>query len=341
MVVESRVWSQGGSPFPATSKGAERMPENVLARSLDQFAFGSPVTFANLTMLPLLHRSPREAAYLTLDEALATGRFRITEVSEAGRVPDLLVRNDLDTPVLLIDGEELVGAKQNRVVNLTILVPPGTTLTIPVSCVEAGRWRHVSPAFAASRHVHFAQGRARKVRQVSRSLEVSGEARADQGDVWNGIEARLLACRAEAPTLAMADLYDVRHDDLETCVQALQPAEGQVGAAFAIGGRLAGVEWFDAPSTLSRALPKIVRSYALDAAWTRTAGAPAPPPPVGPDAVREFVERLGAHQPRTHSAVGLGEALRWEAPGMAGAALLVDDRLIHFVGFALADQGAR
>lgn len=335
MVAESGVWSHSGSPFPATSKGAERMPENVLSRSLDQFAFGSPVTVANLTMLPLLLRDPREAAYLTLDEALATGRFHITEVSEAGRVPDLLVRNDLDTPVLLIDGEELVGAKQNRVVNLTILVPARTTLTIPVSCVEAGRWRHVSPAFAASRHMHFAHGRARKVRQVSWSLEVSGEARADQGDVWDGIEARLLACRAEAPTSAMADLYDVRHDDLETFVQALQPADGQVGAAFAIGGRLAGVEWFDAPSTLSRALAKIVRSYALDATWTPGVGAAAPVPPIGPDAVREFVGRLAAHEPRAHDTVGLGEALRWDAPGMAGAALLVDDRLIHFVGFAV------
>lgn len=308
---------------------------NVLARSLDGLAVGSPVTFANLTMIPLLDRSPQEAAYLTLDEALATGRFRVTEVSAAGRVSELLVRNDLDTGVLLLDGEELVGAKQNRILNLSIFVPARTSLKVPVSCVEAGRWRAVSPAFAASGHMLFAEGRARKIRQVSQSLHVGEVASADQADIWNGIAARMASFRAAAPTSAMAHLYNAQRADLEVYVSALRPVEGQVGAGFAIGGRLAGVEWFDAPSTLSRALPKIVRSYALDAARASRTGAAAPVPSVGPDAVREFLGRLSTHRPSTHATVGLGQALRWEAPGMAAAALLVDDRLIHFVGFLL------
>jgi hypothetical protein len=38
-------------------------------------------------------------------------------------VPQLLFINDAMRPVLLLDGEELVGAKQNRVLNLTVLAP--------------------------------------------------------------------------------------------------------------------------------------------------------------------------------------------------------------------------
>jgi hypothetical protein len=47
-------------------------------------------------------------------------------VSEGGSVPHLLFINDAMRPVLLLDGEELVGAKQNRVLNLTVLAaaPP-------------------------------------------------------------------------------------------------------------------------------------------------------------------------------------------------------------------------
>ena len=108
---------------------------SLLAHALEEFEVAEPRGFANLTLIPLLHHGSKKPEYLTLDEAMATGRFHVTEVSEAGHVPELRVRNDLDRPVLLLDGEELVGAKQNRVVNLTILVGAQSTLTIPVSCV--------------------------------------------------------------------------------------------------------------------------------------------------------------------------------------------------------------
>ena len=48
--------------------------------------------------------------------------------------------NPLDEAVLLYDGEELVGAKQNRILNVSVLVGAGAKMPIPVSCVEQGRW---------------------------------------------------------------------------------------------------------------------------------------------------------------------------------------------------------
>jgi hypothetical protein len=96
-------------------------------------------------MFPLLDGVQGEPDYLTLDDALAGGtgfrdrgaRRRQCEQPE-GHQPQPNVA------VLIVDGEELVGAKQNRVVNLTILVPAQQTVVIPVTCVEQGRWHHVS-----------------------------------------------------------------------------------------------------------------------------------------------------------------------------------------------------
>lgn len=326
-----------GSPDPPGEPSGGR-DMHLPGQAFGQFDFGQPLTFANLTMIRLLHRDQCEAASLTLEEAIATGRFRVTEVSDFGHVPELRVRNDLDVAVLPLDGEELVGAKQNRIVNLTILVPAHADLTIPVSCVEAGRWDRVSEAFAGSSRAHFAEGRARKTRQVSHSLAMDQGAHADQGDVWDRISHRVALSGAHAPTAAMADGFEARHQDVEDYVRALAAVGGQAGAAFAIGGRLAGLEWFDAPAALHKLLPKIVSSYALDAAFLPPRRAAAPVSPVGPDAVRDWVDRLNVHSPREHDTVGLGVALRWDAPGMTAAGLRLDARLIHFVGFPVEDQ---
>ena len=66
---------------------------------------------------------------------------------------------DAPSPVLLVDGEELIGAKQNRVLNLSILIPAKQRCVIPICCVEAGRWRAASREFsialARKQHVVF------------------------------------------------------------------------------------------------------------------------------------------------------------------------------------------
>jgi hypothetical protein len=76
---------------------------------------GSLSTFRNLGLLALSSAGERETDYLTLDEALARRSAHIAEISEGGRVPELKFVNDGEMPVLLLDGEELLGAKQNRV----------------------------------------------------------------------------------------------------------------------------------------------------------------------------------------------------------------------------------
>src|SRR5262249_32629774 len=148
------------------------------------------------------------AFYLTLDEALQTGRFRVSEVSDTGWVPELRVDNGLDRPVFLLDGEELGGAKQNRVINLSLMIPALATVTIPVSCVEAGRWHGFDDDFSAAPRAQFARGRARKLGQVSQSLRSDAAAHADQWDVWHEISIKSARMGAQSATAAMAALFE-------------------------------------------------------------------------------------------------------------------------------------
>jgi hypothetical protein len=320
--------------------------------TIGRLKLGLESAFHNLTMFPLLGgeaggvepMAPGAGtgpSYLTLDEALSQGWAEITEISEQGSVPELKVLNRASSPVLIVDGEELIGAKQNRIANLTILVPAQAQLTIPVSCVEAGRWRARSRGFTAAPRTHYATGRARKMRQVTQAMVERGERLADQSDVWSHIAEKSARLDARSDTGAAEAMYQRHEHTIEDYVRACPPVDGQAGALFVIGGGLAGLDLFDSPVTLRKLLPKLVRSYALDAI---DAGAGVPKdgpartrrPAAGLRQAAELFLRLVAEaDAKSMRAVGLGTDVRLVAAAIAGAALVHDGRVVHLSAFAV------
>ena len=152
----------------------KEVPE--VAKLLATLLTGEPVTHGALAVIPLLAPNLDDPDWLTLED-------RVTEVSEAGSVPFLQVANGADRPLLLLDGEELIGAKQNRILNTTVLVAAHTEVTIPVSCVEQGRWGYRGRQFRPGDASLYASLRARKAAHVSQSVRAGRGHRADQGEV--------------------------------------------------------------------------------------------------------------------------------------------------------------
>jgi len=267
---------------------------------------------------------------LTLDDAIKQGQAVVTEVSESGSVPELSFTNEGGLPVLLVDGEELIGAKQNRILNLTILAPPHQKLNIPVSCVERGRWSYRSAAFASAPRAQFAAARANKLASVSFSLRERGRADSDQSEVWQDIDRMAADLNVASDTSAMSDIYESYSTNLDECVQKFSPATGQVGAAFAINGVIIGFDLFDRASTLTKLLPKLVTSYAIQA-LSRGADKSVEAP--GEQAVRELFDSVSNSPGRSFTATGEGEDVRIEEAGLSAAALVAKGRLIHLCGF--------
>jgi len=291
------------------------------------------MAFQNLALAPLVADRDREAGYVVLDDALARGWVTVTEVGEGGSVPELKVVNRGDVAVLLLDGEELVGAKQNRVLNLTILVPPQHTTIIPVSCVESGRWRRASDEFGSASRTQFAEGRAAKMDQVTSSLKAHGTRRSDQQAVWSAIAEKSARLGAESDTAAMAAMYEKLDHSLEDFIAAYPPVDNQVGAVFLVNGRLAGLELFDAPSTWRTLWPKLVRSYALDAIDRKQVR-----PPVTPSDERFLIDAVATSQSAVFPAVGEGEDVRLSGHDVIGAALVARERAIHLCAFMTASE---
>jgi hypothetical protein len=313
---------------------------NVVIDTISHIKIGTPATFRNLTLFPLTDGEGRGADYLTLDEALAKKSAHVTEVSEGGSVPELKFINETGQSVFLLDGEELVGAKQNRVLNLSILVPAGKTLIIPVSCVERGRWHHRSREFSSAARAHYAEGRARKMSQVTYSMKSRGERHSDQGAVWRDLDDKFGRLAASSPTSAMSDIYEQHTAKLEDYVRSFTPAEGQVGMMFAIDGRIIGFDLFDCAETLQKLFPKLIRSYALDALDASLAKETEAKAPSAADAAG-LLNRVIRAKLETFPAIGEGEDLRLSARGLTGAALAKKERVVHLSAFCLGEGAGR
>jgi hypothetical protein len=119
-------------------------------------------------------------------------------------------------------------------------------------------------------------------------------------------------------------------------LQAFGCMQRQVGAVFAIDGKVAGLEAFGSPDTFGRFFAKPVKSYALDAI---DAGSEAKEAKAAPsDQARRFLASAAKAKTESHPSVGLGETLTLESGIAAGAALVHEDRVVHLSAFRKAGR---
>jgi hypothetical protein len=307
----------------------------TIQKYLSNLSLGEATVFENLAMFSISAPVEGTLEYLTLNHAIALGVARVSEKSRGGSVPELRFTNKADVPVLILDGEELVGAKQNRTVNLTVLAPAKKTIKIPVSCVEAGRWHAQSKHFAPADHHHFALGRAAKVASVSHSLRCAGRRESDQQRVWADISAKAGRMDAASATQAVDEIFNRHRGKVEDYVAAFSPEPSQTGALFAIGSKIVGLDLFDRRATLAAVLPKLIRSYAIDAMESSNGGGEG----ATAEDAQSFLDRIAETEIEAYDAVGLGSDLRLRGPNLVGGGLAVDGELIHLAAFRMEHEG--
>jgi len=303
---------------------------NPIATVFDESQLGDPQSFGRLSVFPLLAGASADPDYVTLDYALANRLASVREVSEGGSVPELRFENRSDKKILLVDGEELVGARQNRILNLTILVDAFQQVVIPVSCVERGRWAYVSREFHSAGRKLFARARAAKMGQVSRALREDGNRKSDQMRIWEEV-ALVNACHGvDSLTDSMADAFEKERSNLEQYQQAFAAQPRQVGGIFVLDGRILGAEQFDAAETYSHMLAKLVASYVVDSARN------VPPQRKVPSLseVARFLKAIQTAPASDYPALGIGRDIRLESEAVTGGALINGDRVVHLAAFS-------
>jgi hypothetical protein len=263
--------------------------------------------------------------YLLADEAIAGGTVTVEEVGESGSVPNLLVANESDSRILFIEGEELRGAKQNRVLNTSVLVAAHSRTTIPVSCVEQGRWRYRSRQFDSSGSHSSPKLRSILKKTVSDSALRGTGHLSDQSQVWGEVTRQMESLGSSSNTSAMSDTFDAHGSRLAEFQRRLTYVEGATGLAVAVGNTVVAVDLFDQPATCRKAWSRLLSGVVLDALEAGKTDAQAVP-----GDVEELLRRLGAAHWQQTPAVGEGQEYRSDTEDkLSASALMFAGAVVH------------
>jgi len=319
--------------MPASHTAAPALHDHLV----EPLRLGDPDVHGPLAVFPIFGPAPR-AGYVSFAQGRAAGAV-IKELEQHAEVNDLLVLNPTDHAILLYEGEEVLGAQQNRTFDVSVLVAAHSQLQVPVSCVEAGRWdggRH-DESFSPAPQAAYPSLRNMKNRAAHASIAAGTGPRAMQGEVWAEVADKSQRMNIASAIGAMHDIYAGRRDRLDECLSAIALHDGQTGALVLIGGQPAVLDHVSRPEVFAALHAPLVQGYALDALeHAALLDAPAPPPT---RAAAAFLRRVLRARITEHDGIGLGRDVRFAQTRVAGAGLVVGDELVQLTAFPQDEAG--
>ncbi|HEC78571.1 MAG TPA: hypothetical protein ENI34_05430 [candidate division WOR-3 bacterium] len=216
-----------------------------------------PVFLRNLMVFPI--RTPKSDNGIELnsiDEILSSGSARFMEL-DSPEINEVVFENRSDTPVLMLDGEEITGSLQNRIITMSGVVDARSSKNIPVVCVEGGRWQELGKFNTGC----FSYPRLRSLLTKSRYSKIDL-----QKTVWKEIERKLTVTRTRSMTSSMHEIYDNLQEEISRYVEDFTGLNhNTVGLISTAGRQILGCDIFFNNRLYKKYEFKLLRSYALDA----------------------------------------------------------------------------
>jgi len=298
-----------------------------MLQSLELTSVGLPITREGVSFFPVFipHHGP----------SISTGPNAGVIISERpdAEVPTLQVFNPTGSPVLLVEGETLTGGRQTRTINVSVLVPAGATIDLPVSCIERGRWSG-GREFGRGSMMSSRRIRRAKSMSVRESVQREGSKYSNQSAVWATVDHELKRQHLDHQTdsfLAAGAVFDLdeRIGAATTDLIARGPLPGQCGVVIAHGRRVVAADVFASPELLAAQWEAVVRSALYDAP-EEVNGKPSATKAL------QFLRKFAAGNVEVAEGAGLGREFHVSSRRVVGQALVWDNVLVHASVFATA-----
>lgn len=221
----------------------------------------------NLSILQFETDKKNTFDYISGPSAVNSDLVKISEIDNLGSVNNLLVKNLSDKFLFFTDGDILVGAKQNRVINISIMLEPKSKTKIPVSCVESGRWSYRGSAnFKSSNFMMPRDLRLGTRNSVYLNMLKNGSYYADQSKVWDSIDDYFEKIQYyDSPTMDLNSSLEANIESYEEFLEHFKVDNNSNGLAIFYYDNLASIEVFNRDIVYQEYFPKLIKSAAAEA----------------------------------------------------------------------------
>lgn len=209
--------------------------------------------------IPVLSNEPKPSNFITMDKN-NTNNFLL---KETGSVNSLLVENLSNKPLLVLNGEIFVGAKQDRVANESVLVPKNSAMEIKVSCVEQGRWVYKTQEFSRGKNMfnYHSKGIKDLLNTSAKHNQPSGSV---QDNVWRSIQSKQKRMGVSSNTGSVNDTYKKFDQKLSQLKDIVIEESNQIGLLVIIPGKYIGLDLFINNETFKKYKDRLYKSHLLE-----------------------------------------------------------------------------
>ncbi|MEO0275732.1 MAG: DUF6569 family protein [candidate division WOR-3 bacterium] len=295
-------------------------------REIERIEVGEPFFIKNLLLYPLYFENGSKFNPFSLDEALNNKIVRIEEVN-GGKINEVIFKNLSNERVFAIDGEEIIGALQNRVINTAFLAEEKTEFLLPVTCVEEGRWSGNKKEFSSG-EMSFVTIRSVLCKTVNKSLYEKKKFEANQSIVWEKVRETLKSLKVNSKTLSMHDTYNQCKDEIEKYIEDLNFNSANGLIAFA-GKDFLCMDFFNSKNLFNKYKLKILKGYAIDALSRRNETTNIRKK----EEIEEIIHEIKNSKKDKFKSISLGNEIRFETKNFVGRALEYNDEILHLAVF--------
>lgn len=298
----------------------------ILSSFISQIEISDIQTHDNVAIVQLSGIDPNFPKIVPFAVAYKEQTVKITERKEASTVPEILAVNLSDNLILILEGEILLGAMQNRTINTTILLPPKSNTIIPVSCVERGRWSCRQHHFSPSDLFITPDMRGKKVSSVFENFKRTGRYMSDQHEVWSEVSARLTSAKISSPTDSFEDYQKFLDKNLDDFAVGFKRYTDSTGIVGFIDGNITACDIIPNPEIFGHFFTRLLKSYSIDAFYKDTDHFQHIDYKI---MVNNLFEDLKNSKEVQSASPGSGDLIQLKGHNITGSALIYNSALIH------------